>query len=96
MSNPILVQVLQVALRGLAGVGDQVDQRMRRIFAEMGVEVPTQTHGEQWSRSVRALADTLEGPGGLDRFLAKIKTDRELNGKLGVDRLITLLRKPPK
>jgi hypothetical protein len=93
MSNPILVQLLQVALRGLAGVGDQVDHRMRAIFVEMGVEVPPSTQGEVWTRSVRALADTLEGPGGLDRFLAKIKTDRTLNGLVGVDRLVTLLRK---
>lgn len=93
MSNPILVQLLQVALRGLAGVGDQVDERMRKIFVEMGVEAPASTTGEQWSRSVRALADTLEGPGGLDRFLAKIKADRTLNGKVGVERLVTLLRK---
>lgn len=93
MTNPIAVQLLQIALRGLAGVGDQLDQRMRDVFREAGVPVPSSTQGEEWTRSVRALADSLEGPGGLDRFLERIKTMREMNGKTGVERLAEVLRK---
>ena len=92
-ASPIAVQILQLALRGLAGVGDRLDDRVRRLFTEMGIPVPPNTAGEEWSRSVRALADKLEGQGGLDRFIEAVKQGRELNGQRGVERLVTLLKK---
>ena len=92
-ASPIAVQILQLALRGLAGVGDQIDARLRAIFTELGIPVPAKTEGEEWARSVRLLADKLEGQGGLDRFLAALKEGRELNGQKGVERLVTMLKR---
>lgn len=93
LAKPLGVQLLQVGLRGLAGVGDRLDDRLRHIFTEFGIAVPETTEGEQWTRAVRKLADTLEGQGGLDRFLAALKAGRQVNGQKGVERLVTLLKK---
>lgn len=92
-ANPLVVQALQLALRGFAGMGDQLDDRLRRMFREAGIEVPPNTSGAEWSRSVRELADKLDGEGGLDRFLEAIKHRREVNGLSGVERLVQQLNK---
>ena len=92
-ANPIAVQLLQIALRGAANAGERLDGRLRQLFTDFGIPVPEHTEGDVWTRSVRKLADTLEGQGGLDRFIAALKEARANNGLGGVERLVRELKK---
>lgn len=92
-ASPIAVQLLQLALRGAANAGDRVDAHLRQVFTNFGIPVPEHTEGEVWTRAVRKLADTLEGQGGLDRFIAALKEGHAHNGLGGVERLVHKLKK---
>ena len=60
MRAPLLIQLAQAGLHGLACTADFIDERLKDTFDEIGLPSPERTRGQIFAATMRGYATRLE------------------------------------